>query len=107
MLIYISLPISGSQFDACQARARRIQELLANLGHRTVTPFDACSEPRKPYAYYMGRDIQALLGCDAIFLLSGWSESRSCQLEWRCAQIYNKQVFHHLNEIPHEQDSDP
>lgn len=69
-------------------------------GTHAATPFDVCPEPNKRYSYYMGQDIAALMECDAILLLSGWSESQGCQLEWRCAEIYRKAIFHHQNEIP-------
>ena len=39
-----------------------------------VTPFDVCPEPDKPYSYYMGKDIEALLECDAIYLCEGVAE---------------------------------
>lgn len=100
MRIYISLPISGHDIGRCRARARRHADAIVKMGHTAVTPFDVCPEPNKRYSHYMGQDIAALLECDAILLLSGWSESRGCQLEWQCAEIYRKTIFHHHNEIP-------
>ena len=49
---------------------------------------------------YLSLPIITTMLCDAIFLMSGWSESKTCNLEWRCAQIYNKEIFQHLNNIP-------
>lgn len=100
MKIYISLPISGLNIDTCKERANRIKKKITQKGHEAITPFDVCPSTQKTYAYYMGKYIQAIIQCDTIFLLSGWSESASCNLEWRCAQIYNKPIFQHLNHIP-------
>lgn len=33
------------------------------------------------YAYYMGRDVEALLGCDGIILCQDWFDSKGCRLE--------------------------
>lgn len=106
MKIYISLPITGCDIERCKERAERAKMNIYKKGHTPVSPFDVCPKQKKPYAMYMGKDIQALLGSDAIFLLTGWSESRGCQLEWRCAQIYNKNIYKHLSEIPDEHKND-
>jgi hypothetical protein len=103
MKIYISLPITGHNISRCKTRALKCKHELEKYGHEAITPFDVCSEGDKPYPYYMGRDIEALMGCDAIFLLSGWSESRGCQLEWRCAEIYRKKIIHHYNELKNDE----
>jgi hypothetical protein len=99
MKIYISLPISGLNVSRCRNRALRCKLYIERLGHEAITPFDVCPDSNRSYAYFMGRDIEALMNCDAIFLMSGWSESRGCQLEWRCAEIYRKKIFHHFNEL--------
>lgn len=106
MRIYISLPITGLNINRCKERALKCKHDLEKLGYQVVTPFDVCPESNKPYPYYISRDIEALMGCDAIFLLSGWSESRGCSLEWECAKIFHKKIFHHFNELrDHERNS--
>ncbi len=100
MKIYLSLPIITTEIDRCKKRAERMKKQLANKGHEVITPFDISAGKKKTYSYFVGKDIEALMLCDAIFLMSGWSESKTCNLEWRCAQIYNKEIFQHLNNIP-------
>lgn len=99
MKIYISLPIIGHDHLATIKRANEAKALVEALGHEAITPFEANRGQKKPYPAYISADIEALLGCDAIYLLTGWSETRGCQLEWRCAQIYKKRVFHYLSDI--------
>lgn len=85
--VYISIPISGYDLDERKAYAYNVKHLLAsklqnNAVHRDMqlnyimTPFDVCSEPDKPYSYYMGKDIEALLECDVIYLCEGWQTPR-------------------------------
>ena len=100
--IYISIPISGYDLEEDKEKARYISERLLwdvfelKKGcHRpdVITPFDVCPEPDKPYSYYMGKDIEALLECDAIFLCEGWQNSKGCMAEFEVARIYNKQIL--------------
>ncbi|MCD8386269.1 MAG: DUF4406 domain-containing protein [Bacteroidales bacterium] len=99
MKIYLSLPITGHDPAQCAKRASHYKSLVEERGHKCITPFDICPDPNLKYHQYMGRDIEELLQCDGILLLTGWSWSKGCQLEWRCAEIYGKKIFHHLNEI--------
>ena len=76
----------------------RIQAEYALLGLKPneweiITPFDVCPEPDKPYSYYMGKDIEALLECDAIYLCEGWQNSKGCMAEFEVARIYGKEII--------------
>ena len=100
--IYISIPISGHDLEEVKEKARNIREwvLWDEFGlekgwHRpdVITPFDVCREPDKPYSYYMGKDIEALLECDAIYLCEGWQNSKGCMAEFEVARIYGKEII--------------
>lgn len=67
--IYISLPITGEDIEKVKARAEEVKVRLTNNGMDAITPFDVCDEKDKPYSYYMGRDIEALIDCDMISLV--------------------------------------
>lgn len=93
MKIYVSLPITGHDIEQAKARAAIIKQLLSSEWNTVITPFDVCPEKDKPYSYYMGRDIEALLECDAIFMANGWESSKGCNLEYNAAVLYGKQIF--------------
>lgn len=99
MKVYISLPISGFNIDRCKERADEVKRMVERKGHEAITPFDVCPESDKPYSYYMGRDIEVLIECDAILRCAGWSRSKGCALESECAHIYHKAIFDHVNQI--------
>lgn len=46
-----------------------------------------------PYSCYMGKDIMALLECDAVYFIRGWEKSRGCLLEYSAAKIYGKEMM--------------
>ena len=93
MKIYISIPITGRQVSKVKAEAARIAGELNAAGHEAVNPFEVSPEEGKAYSYYMGRDIEALLECDAVYMAPGWRESKGCQLEHSTAEIYSIPIY--------------
>lgn len=96
MKVYISIPISGRPLHEAKNQAEIIKERLESHGHKCITPFDVCPEPEQPYAYYMGRDIEALLAedVDAVVFGKGFEDSRGCRLEHSAAKIYGKRIIY-------------
>ena len=90
--VYISIPISGHDLEEVKEKARKAKIWVSHL-YDAITPFDVCPEPDKPYSYYMGKDIEALLECDAIFLCEGWQNSKGCMAEFEVARIYGKEIM--------------
>mgnify|MGYP001159026743 FL=1 len=93
MKIYVSLPITGNDIEEAKEHAATIKQLISTDENEVITPFDVCPDQNQSYARYMGRDIEALLECDAIYLASGWGNSRGCNLEYTAALIYGKHIF--------------
>ena len=92
MKIYVSIPITGRLLEDAKAHAKTIAERFAAHGHDVITPFDVCPDSNKPYAYCIGRDIEALLGCDAIAIGDEWFKSPGCLLEKAAAEIYGIKI---------------
>jgi len=45
-------------------------------------------------AYYMGRDIELVILCDAILMCPGWENSKGCRVEKFTAETYGKEVLY-------------
>lgn len=93
---YVSLPISGYDLDERKSEAERIKSKLNFCGLsiiKVITPFDVCPEADKPYSYYMGKDIDALLECDVVYMCKGWQNSKGCLAEFAVAKIYGKEII--------------
>lgn len=93
MKIYVSLPITGYDLEERKARAAELKLRFEREGHEAVTPFDLDWEEGKDYAHYMGRDIEALLRCDAVYFDRGWEKSKGCCLEYWAAVLYQKAII--------------
>lgn len=96
MKVYISLPITGHDIEEVEARCIFAKAVLKKKGHTPVSPLDISDNPYASYAEHMGRDISALLECDAVVFLDGWRESKGCTLEHAAAKIYNKLITYEL-----------
>lgn len=90
--IYISLPITG--FDIAERRktAQHLKLYLMEIypNSEIITPFDLYppTDNDHPYSFYMGKCIECLIDCDAIFLHSNWQLSKGCMTEFEVARIY-------------------
>ena len=91
MKIYISLPITGNDIKKVEERCNAAKEKVKAKGYEPISPIDLCDgDYSKPYSYYIGIDLQALLECDAVLFLDGYQNSKGCTLELAAAQIYGK-----------------
>lgn len=91
--VYISLPISGLQIEMVKQNAEKAAEYLKKTGYEPVTPFEASPNENVSYAHHLGKNIEALLECDAVLFLKGWEQSKGCQLERYAAMIYKKEII--------------
>lgn len=48
----------------------------------------------------MGRDVEKLLLCDAIYFCDGWHDSKGCRVESYIAETYGLKLYHDLRFIP-------
>lgn len=93
MKVYVSIPISGKDYDTQKELAERVKGQLENEGHQVVTPFEIITDKSTPTHRAMGKDIEALLTCDAAIFLDGWNESKGCMLERSACKIYGIEIL--------------
>lgn len=91
--IYISLPISGRSIEAVKSECSHAKIDIENRGFEAVSPLEVSDDPDATYSEHMGKDIAALLDCDAAVFLDGWIGSKGCMLEFHTCQIYSKHIF--------------
>lgn len=94
--IYVSLPISGYDLEDRKQYARLVEMHLVEEMPKplqVITPFTVCPDSDKPYSYFMGKDIEALLECDVIYMCKGWQNSKGCMAEFEVARIYGKEII--------------
>lgn len=81
--VYISGPMTGlpdynrGVFNAAAAKLRAI-------GYEVVNPAEQPEQPS--WEEYMRHDIKLMMGCQSIFLLPGWQNSRGARIEFQIAE---------------------
>ena len=96
--IYIAGPIAGIP-DGNREAFALVAQNLKEAGYEPVNPWDIppvhegeCigrtveHEPNHRYGCLLRSDIEALMHCDAIFLMEGWEQSVGAQTEEHVAR---------------------
>lgn len=98
--IYISGPISGHDLDERRGVFEVAEAVMESMGYEPVNPIAVADwHPEDVTTHqHMRRDIALLLGCDAIFMMKGWTHSKGCKVEFDVATaiglpIYFEEVF--------------
>ena len=97
--IYISLPISGRNIEIVKVECLNAKIEIENSEFEAVSPLEVSNDPNATYSEHMGKDIAALLDCDAAVFLDGWRDSKGCMLELFACRIYTKHIFYGLNDL--------
>lgn len=104
MKLYIATPINArpeqgfrNKYKAAQKRVRELKEIIKTdhrfYGYSFVSSFDVNKSQNISEAIAMGNCIQAVIECDAIYLDHAWQSSKGCNLEYRAAKIYDKEIY--------------
>lgn len=86
---FISIPVTGHEdtyVDDCIKVKDQLVERYPNVDF--ITPIDVTMELDRPTSFYMGKDIEQLLECDAIVSVHGWETSKGCKVERYTAEVY-------------------
>lgn len=70
----------------------KAEKLLYRSGYIPLNPVKG-EEDGKEWTYYLKNDIQKLLNCDGIYILSDWHESKGARLEIEVALALNYEVI--------------
>ena len=93
MKIYISGKISGIEKEAerlfSDAEAKLISE-----GNNPVNPMTLNHQHDKSWHSYMKEDVKALCDCDAIYMLSNWTDSKGAIIEHTIAMYLGLKVIY-------------
>lgn len=95
MRTYISGKITGLPIERAAEYFETIENKLAEIGHTPVNPMKLHNTlTDKTWEEFMIEDIKALFGCDAIFMLDNWLDSRGARIEHTIATNTGKTIFY-------------
>ena len=85
-LIYIAGKISGMEKEAFEL-FEAAQHELESQGYVVINPMKLPHNHDKTWESYMRECMKALVGCDEIYMLKNWKDSRGAKLECVIAYI--------------------
>lgn len=97
MPIYISGPMSGLPDFNFPAFHQKALELRAH-GFDVVNPAEFGEQVGMEWHEYLRKDIRALMACDAIWMLPGWSRSKGARLEHHIAVELGMDIVYEASE---------
>ena len=83
--VYISGPITGRDEKDYKNDFNSTELWLTGLGYDVVNPISDGVVKGWEWADYMRRDIKKLCGCDYIYFIGKWEDSKGCCLEFSIA----------------------
>ena len=94
MKIMISQPMSGLSLSEIAHQRDKIEMKLESLGHEVVNSYfkefneeNRCDLAHVP-VYYLGKSLQKMAECDAVYFAEGWELARGCVIERAVAENY-------------------
>ncbi len=100
---YIAGKISGLPKEVYEAHFRQAALEVKALGYDPVVPIDLPHDHDKSWEAYMREDLRAMLDCQAVFAMRGWSGSEGATLEVNLADKLRIPVIeqgHFFTKIP-------
>jgi hypothetical protein len=77
--VYICGPMTGLP-DLNFPAFYKAEDFLKKMGWKTVNPANN-GQGKKPYEWYLRRDLKQMLECNSLVLLNGWENSNGARLE--------------------------
>lgn len=91
--IYIAGPITGHDLAERKREFDFTATLLEIDGREVVNPMTLPHQHDKSWESYMRECIEALIKCDAIYLMQGWELSDGARLEFTIASKLKMQII--------------
>lgn len=96
MKYYISGKITGVESEA-PVLFEQAENYLRLQGHEVINPMKLNHQHDKSWHSYMKEDIKALCDCDAIFMLTNWTDSKGAIIEHTIAMYLGFKVEYGIN----------
>ena len=92
--VYISGQISGLPIEEVKEKLSSVEAQLIAQGYEVVNPLKNGLPWNAPWELHIAMDIVLLMGCDTIYLLTGWDNSRGATLEKNFAELTKKKIIY-------------
>jgi hypothetical protein len=96
--VYISGQITGLEIDTARVLFAEAEKILIEAEKMPVNPMkEVPFNKNYTWADYMSKDIDILLKCDGIFMLTNWVNSKGARIEHYIAKEIGLKIYYHQN----------
>ena len=96
MRIYISGQITGLNLEVATKLFKDAQVKLEAKGHEVINPMDLPHKHGQTWREFMLEDIDALMGCQGIYMLENWRDSKGARIEHNIAVEMGLKIFYEI-----------
>lgn len=104
MLAMISQPMAGKKAQEMEEVRRNAFKALKNRGYEvTLTLFENERTIKSEIEsmgienvplYYLGRSLEKMSMCNAVYFCKGWENARGCRIEHEAAKAYGLEIIY-------------
>ena len=91
--IYIAGPITGHDLNERFEAFEIVEKVYAYAGAEVINPMKLKHDHDKTWQSYMRECIEALIKCDAIYLMKDWGLSEGARLEFTIASKLKMEII--------------
>ena len=96
MKIYISGQITGLDLTEATTLFKEAEIMLKNRLHEVINPMDLPHKHGQTWREFMLEDIDALMGCQGIYMLENWRDSKGARIEHNIAVEMGLKIFYEI-----------
>jgi hypothetical protein len=96
MKIYISGAITNNPNSKAQFEKAKQTLLELNKGYEPISPMDLPHEHDQSWNAFMREDIKALMDCQGIYMIEGWTTSKGAWIEKTLAKSLDFKIIYEL-----------
>lgn len=94
MRVYVSGKITGLELEKAKEKFASAEQLISSIGLAPVNPMKNGLPESSTWEQHMLKDIAMLFECDAILMLSNWTESLGARIERAIALEMGKMILY-------------
>ena len=98
--INIAGKVSGLPIHKVTFKFGKAQRQLEKLSYDAVNPLEVVNDWNATWQEAMSKCVNALVECDALFLLPDYEDSKGAQYELECAKELNLDIYYDINKVP-------
>ena len=93
-IVYISGKISGLPVEEVKVKFKKASDHIISIGCLPSNPLNNGLTHSHSWEQHMRRDIEMLMSCDAIYMLSDWNDSKGATIEHHLAHDLGMDIIY-------------